>query len=296
MKVAVYGKGGIGKSTTVSNVAAALALRGLKVVQIGCDPKADSTYLLMAGRRIPTVLDLMRTGRPLSLRDVVHEGFAGVQCVEAGGPLPGTGCAGRGIITAFEQLDELHAYEAFEPDVVLYDVLGDVVCGGFSLPLRGEHSDVVYVVTSGEMMAMYAASNIAQAVERFKAREAVSQAERFLFAAHEVGGLKVLTATVPDADADRLRKMGDFLKDKEPNVVAVLAAINGEKITFLAACGKEAVQKGVKAGEIVKQVSAIAGGSGGGKPDSAMGGGKDPLMVDNALAMVDNVVSMKLGL
>ena len=170
LKVAVYGKGGIGKSTTVSNVAAALALRGLKVVQIGCDPKADSTYLLMAGRRIPTVLDLMRTGRPLSLRDVVHEGFAGVQCVEAGGPLPGTGCAGRGIITAFEQLDELHAYEAFEPDVVLYDVLGDVVCGGFSLPLRGEHSDVVYVVTSGEMMAMYAASNIAQAVERFKAR------------------------------------------------------------------------------------------------------------------------------
>ena len=99
----------------------------------------------------------------------------------------------------------------------------------------------------------------------------------------------MLTATVPDADADRLRKMGDFLKDKEPNVVAVLAAITGEKITFLAACGKEAVQKGVKAGEIVKQVSAIAGGSGGGKPDSAMGGGKDPLMVDNALAMVEDV-------
>ncbi|GAA6393435.1 alanine--tRNA ligase [Clostridiales bacterium] len=144
--------------------------------------------------------------------------------------------------------------------------------------------------TMGEIRQLH------QAVEKFKAREAVSEAERFLFAAHEVGGLKVLTATVPDADADRLRKMGDFLKDKEPNVVAVLAAINGEKITFLAACGKEAVQKGVKAGEIVKQVSAIAGGSGGGKPDSAMGGGKDPLMVDNALAMVDNVVSMKLGL
>ena len=144
--------------------------------------------------------------------------------------------------------------------------------------------------TMGEIRQLH------QAVEKFKAREAVSEAERFLFAAHEVGGLKVLTATVPDADADRLRKMGDFLKDKEPNVVAVLAALNGEKITFLAACGKEAVQKGVKAGEIVKQVSAIAGGSGGGKPDSAMGGGKDPLMVDNALAMVDNVVSMKLGL
>ena len=135
-----------------------------------------------------------------------------------------------------------------------------------------------------------------QAVEKFKTREAMGQAERFLFAAHEVGGLKVLTATVADADAGKLRSMGDFLKDKEPNVVAVLAAVAGEKITFLAVCGKEAVAKGVKAGDIIKQVSAIAGGSGGGKPDSAMGGGKDPLMVDNALAMVDNVVSMKLGL
>ncbi|MGE4277872.1 MAG: alanine--tRNA ligase, partial [Lawsonibacter sp.] len=133
-------------------------------------------------------------------------------------------------------------------------------------------------------------------VEKFKSREAVSEAERFLFAAHEVGDLKVLTAVVPDADADRLRKMGDFLRDKDSSVVAVLAAVNGEKITFLAVCGKEAVAKGVKAGDIIKQVSAIAGGSGGGKPDSAMGGGKDPLMVDNALAMVDNVVSMKLGL
>ncbi len=135
-----------------------------------------------------------------------------------------------------------------------------------------------------------------QTVEKFKAREAVSEAERFLFAAHEVGGLKVLTAAIPDADADRLRKMGDFLRDKDARVVAVLAAVSGEKITFLAVCGKEAVTKGIKAGDIVKQVSAIAGGSGGGKPDSAMGGGKDPLMVDNALSMVDNVVSMKLGL
>ncbi len=135
-----------------------------------------------------------------------------------------------------------------------------------------------------------------QAVEKFRAREAVSQAERFLFAAHEVGGLKVLTATVPDADANRLRSMGDFIRDKDPRVVAVLATVNDGKITFLAVCGKEAVKAGVKAGDIIKQVSAIAGGSGGGKPDSAMGGGKDPLMLDNALAMVDNVVSMKLGL
>ena len=135
-----------------------------------------------------------------------------------------------------------------------------------------------------------------QMVEKFKAREAVSMAERFLFGAHEVGGLKVLTATIPDADAARLRSMGDFMRDKDSSVVGVLATVKDSKITFLAVCGKEAVKKGIKAGDIIKQVSAIAGGSGGGKPDSAMGGGKDPLMVDNALAMVDNVVNMKLGL
>ena len=135
-----------------------------------------------------------------------------------------------------------------------------------------------------------------QAVERFKAREAVSQAERFLFAAHEVGGLKVLTSTVPDADADRLRKMGDFLRDKDESVVAVLAAVNDGKITFLAACGKDAVAKGVKAGDIIKAVAPICGGKGGGKPDSAMGGGSDVLKLDNALATVDDFVSQKLGL
>ncbi len=138
--------------------------------------------------------------------------------------------------------------------------------------------------------------DLKQMVEKFKSKDAMGEAERFLFAAHDVGGLKVLTSTVPDADAARLRSMGDFLRDKDPKVVAVLATVQGGKITFLAVCGKEAVQKGVKAGDIIKQVSAIAGGSGGGKPDSAMGGGKDPLMLDNALAMVDNVVSMKLGL
>ena len=138
--------------------------------------------------------------------------------------------------------------------------------------------------------------DLKQIVENFKSKDAMGEAERFLFAAHDVGGLKVLTSTVPDADAARLRSMGDFLRDKDPKVVAVLATVQGGKITFLAVCGKEAVQKGIKAGDIIKQVSAIAGGSGGGKPDSAMGGGKDPLMLDNALAMVDNVVSMKLGL
>jgi alanyl-tRNA synthetase len=135
-----------------------------------------------------------------------------------------------------------------------------------------------------------------QRIDKLLAKEAAGETDRILFGAHEVGGLKVITATVPEADAARLRQMGDILKDREPNVVAVLAAVSGEKITFLCVCGKEAVKLGVKAGDIIKQVSAIAGGSGGGKSDSAMGGGKDPLMVDNALAMVDNVVSMKLGL
>ena len=144
--------------------------------------------------------------------------------------------------------------------------------------------------------AMAEMKALRQRVDKLLAKEAAGETDRILFGAHEVGELKVLTATVPEADAARLRQMGDILKDREPNVVAVLAAVSGEKITFLCVCGKEAVKKGVKAGDIIKQVSAIAGGSGGGKPDSAMGGGKDPLMVDNALAMVDNVVSMKLGL
>lgn len=169
-RIAVYGKGGIGKSTTVTNVAAALASQGLKVMQIGCDPKADSTFIPMGRTHIPAILDVMRATDAPSLCDIVHEGAQGVLCAEAGGPLPGTGCAGRGVITAFETLEELEAFETYGPDVVIYDVLGDVVCGGFSLPMRAQYSDVVYVVTSGEMMSMYAASNIASAVERFKAR------------------------------------------------------------------------------------------------------------------------------
>jgi alanyl-tRNA synthetase len=132
-------------------------------------------------------------------------------------------------------------------------------------------------------------------LEKLKAREAAGETDRLLFGTHEVGGLKVLTATIPDADAARLRQMGDMLRDKDPNIVAVLAAVSGDKITFLSVCGHDAVARGIKAGDIIRQVSAIAGGSGGGKPESAMGGGKDPLMVDNALAMVDNFVSMKLG-
>ena len=169
VKIAIYGKGGIGKSTTAANVAAALSSRGLKVMQIGCDPKADSTRLLM-GRKIPTVLDQLRDNHQPTLDELLFEGYHGICCVEAGGPTPGIGCAGRGIITAFEKLEELGAYEAVRPDVVLYDVLGDVVCGGFAMPIRGGYADRVFIVTSGEMMALYAADNIVTALKNFGKR------------------------------------------------------------------------------------------------------------------------------
>ena len=170
MKIAVYGKGGIGKSTTISNVAAVLAGKGMTVMQIGCDPKGDSTALLRHGAPMATVLELSRQPGDFSLDDIVKEGYAGVLCVEAGGPPPGMGCAGRGIIAALETLKEKGAYRVWDPDVVIYDVLGDVVCGGFSMPMRKGYADLVFVVTSGENMAIHAAANIGMAVENFKNR------------------------------------------------------------------------------------------------------------------------------
>lgn len=171
IKIAVYGKGGIGKSTTVSNISAALAEMGYKVMQIGCDPKADSTASLHKGKELSTVLSLVRERKDsFELSDMTCEGFGGVVCVEAGGPTPGMGCAGRGIIAALEKLKEKGAYEVYKPDVVIYDVLGDVVCGGFSMPMRDGYADKVFVITSGENMAIHAAANIAVAVDNFKDR------------------------------------------------------------------------------------------------------------------------------
>lgn len=170
-KIAIYGKGGIGKSTTASNVSMALSRLGYRVMQVGCDPKADSTGALCEGRKILSVLDAIRLkGDEVTLDDIVTEGAGGVLCVEAGGPTPGLGCAGRGIITAFDKLEKLGAFERYKPDVVLYDVLGDVVCGGFAMPIRGGYAKNVFVVTSGEKMSIYAAGNIAIAIDNFKDR------------------------------------------------------------------------------------------------------------------------------
>ena len=172
LKVAIYGKGGIGKSTVTSNLAAAFATMGKKVIQIGCDPKADSTINLLGGEPLRPVMNYMREEdeEPEKLEDISREGFGGVLCIETGGPTPGLGCAGRGIIAALETLEKKGAYEKYCPDVVIYDVLGDVVCGGFSMPMRRGYADKVFVITSGENMAIHAAANIAMAVENFKDR------------------------------------------------------------------------------------------------------------------------------
>lgn len=171
LKIAIYGKGGIGKSTTISNISAILACKGHRVMQIGCDPKADSTVSLRHGKHIPTVIELIRSkGKEAKLEEMVATGYHGVLCVEAGGPTPGVGCAGRSIIAAFEALAQRKAFEIYQPDVVFYDVVGDVVCGGFAMPLRGGYANHVIVLTSGENMSIYAAANIATAVKNFGER------------------------------------------------------------------------------------------------------------------------------
>jgi nitrogenase iron protein NifH len=176
-QIAIYGKGGIGKSTVSSNLSVALRERGLEVMQVGCDPKRDSTRSLTGGRMIPTVLetlrDQLRAGRDqsaITLEDIVFTGDRGVRCVESGGPEPGVGCAGRGVLTALQILKDLKAFDTYSVDVVLYDILGDVVCGGFAQPIREGFAQEIYLLCSGSFMSLYAANNIAKGIRRLSRR------------------------------------------------------------------------------------------------------------------------------
>ena len=207
-RFAVYGKGGIGKSTVCTALSCAFAEKGMKVMQVGCDPKADSTLYLHGGERIPTMLDILRKKREAAtLDDLICFGYRGIVCAEAGGPTPGLGCAGRGIAAAFEALDERHVFETVKPDLVLYDVLGDVVCGGFAMPIREGYADRVFIVTSGENMSIYAAANIAMAVENFRQRG---------YAA--LGGLILNRRNVPD----EYKKVSDLARELGTEILADL--------------------------------------------------------------------------
>ena len=167
-QIAIYGKGGIGKSTTTQNMAAAMAEMGKKLMIVGCDPKADSTRLILGGMSRATVLDVMRDKDEdeVELSDILDTGFLGIKAVESGGPEPGVGCAGRGIVTAINTLERLGAYTP-DLDYVFYDVLGDVVCGGFAMPIREGKAEEIYIVCSGEMMSLYAANNICKGIQRY---------------------------------------------------------------------------------------------------------------------------------
>lgn len=166
-QIAIYGKGGIGKSTTTSNLSAALSELGLKVMQFGCDPKSDSTNTLRDGRYIPTILDTLREKSVVKAQDVIFEGFNGIYCVEAGGPSPGVGCAGRGIITAVELFKQQKVFESLDIDIVIYDVLGDVVCGGFAVPIREGIAEHVFTVSSSDFMSVYASNNLFKGIQKY---------------------------------------------------------------------------------------------------------------------------------
>ena len=208
IKVAIYGKGGIGKSTVTSSISAALGLEGYSVMQLGCDPKTDSTINLLGGTPPQPILQyLQEQGRPTSLDAIVKRGFGSVACLEVGGPTPGVGCFGRGMLTAFELLDEMGAYDVYKPDVVLYDILADVVCGGIAVPMREGFADKVCVVTSGEKMALLAARNIILALRNFADRNYA-----------ELGGLILNRRDM----ADEVERVEEFAHEMETSVIGVI--------------------------------------------------------------------------
>ena len=235
-QIAFYGKGGIGKSTTVCNIAAALADEGKKVMVIGCDPKHDCTSNLRGGEEIPTVLDTLREkgmekmslndildGKKIEIDEIVYKGYKGIYCIEAGGPKPGYGCAGRGVIVAIDLLKKMNVFEELKPDVVLYDVLGDVVCGGFAMPLRMGLAKQIYIVTSSDYMAMYAANNICKGLKEF-ARKGGSR----------LGGLIYNVRGSLDAEdivEEFAKKLGTEIVGKIPNSLLIAEAeIEGKTV------------------------------------------------------------------
>ena len=241
IKIAVYGKGGIGKSTTISNLSVALANKGLKVMQIGCDPKADSTTNLHDGSDINTVLDLVRERKDdFKLDEMVVEGYKGILCVEAGGPTPGMGCAGRGIIAALEKLEQKGAYETYKPDVVFYDVLGDVVCGGFSMPMRAGYADKIFIITSGEYMAIHAAINIATAIDNFKDRGYAS-----------LGGVILNKRNVKNEE----EKVNEFIENIDSKLVGTL---DRDEIVVVAEEDKKTVLEAFPESLMAKEYEVLA--------------------------------------
>ena len=241
IKIAIYGKGGIGKSTTISNLSVALSKKGLKVMQIGCDPKADSTTNLHAGTKVNTVLDLVRERKnDFTLEDMVVEGYNGILCVEAGGPTPGMGCAGRGIIAALEKLEEKGAYETYKPDVVFYDVLGDVVCGGFSMPMRSGYADKIFIITSGEFMAIHAATNIAMAIDNFKDRNYAS-----------LGGIILNKRNVKNEE----EKVNEFINNIESKLVGTL---DRDEIVIQAEEMQKTVMEAFPESDMAREYEALA--------------------------------------
>lgn len=226
LKIAIYGKGGIGKSTVTANLSAAFARLGKKVIQIGCDPKADSTINLLGGEAVKPVIEILREGKTAGrIEDISATGFGGVLCIETGGPTPGLGCAGRGIIATFNLLDELELFEKIKPDVVMYDVLGDVVCGGFAAPIREGYARKVLIVTSGEKMALYAANNICQAVKNFEDRSYAT-----------VGGIVLNHRNVEN----ELSRVEMFAKDHGLEIVAQIP--RSDDITRCEDAGKTCVE------------------------------------------------------
>lgn len=234
IKLAIYGKGGIGKSTCTANLSAALASLGKRVIQIGCDPKADSTINLLGGEPVIPVMDYMRKydREPESIEEISKIGYGGVLCIETGGPTPGLGCAGRGIITTFTLLEQLELFKKYKPDAVLYDVLGDVVCGGFAAPIREGYAEQVLIVTSGEKMALYAANNIYSAVKNFEDRSYakvrgvimnrrnVENEEEKVRAFTEKAGIEI-TADIPrSADIIKYEDMGKTTIEGDPECEA----------------------------------------------------------------------------